>query len=817
MRYAWAGRVWCDWPLAGLSLIVALAAGCTSSPPDASPATAVVELPRAWHFAWDTLVAPEATAGLAAAPLRPLDRLWNTDLGTGFGRATYYLELEGLDPAVDYSLAMPDVYTSYRLYVDGDLLASNGEVGGPTTARPHWLPQSVELPGRRSTRRLVLQVANYTHVRGGVGELPRIGPTEAMRAQLERDRLALGALAGILIFGATAMLGTFAIHGTLHTGFWFALLCLALAYRTVGTGEYLLHHLAPTLPFGLTVRLEYVSYYLLGLGMWQALTRSLNEPRLWLPCRVATWVFAGFLASCVVLPISAFTSLLTLAHAAMVASIVYGIVLLAWRARRARWTLVVATLGISIAGVVSGYGIWSSLGGRDFNDVLVYSTLAVLVMLVYYYANFRAVARMQILRAEAEAAAAAKSSFLATMSHEIRTPMNGVIGMTSLLADTTLSAEQRQYVDTIRHSGTNLITIINDILDFSKVDAGQLTLETQAVDLTQVIRESAALVRATAVQRGLYLEVAVGVGLESCWVHADATRVSQVITNLLSNAVKFTETGGVALVLSGGRRPTTMELRVEVSDTGIGMTAEQVARLFKSFSQADASIARRFGGTGLGLAISKRLTELMGGRIAVASEPGAGTTFTLELCLETAPQPIPEAGGRLRASQALMAPQVATGVEGGAVLPEGLRILVAEDHPINQRLIATILRKWGYEPDLVGNGHEAIEAIDRQPYDLIFMDMQMPECDGLSATRQIRRRHDASSVSIVALTANALPSDRAACLEAGMQGFIAKPFKPAEIENVLRKLRRHSLTVAAAKADHAGEVTAVAHRSHSLA
>jgi signal transduction histidine kinase/CheY-like chemotaxis protein len=397
--------------------------------------------------------------------------------------------------------------------------------------------------------------------------------------------------------------------------------------------------------------------------------------------------------------------------------------------------------------------------------------------------RWQALRELEKARAAAEGATRAKSRFLANVSHEIRTPLNAIIGMSELLQRTPLHDPQREYVSTIHTASETLLALVNETLDFSKIEAGKLDLETTTFDLQKCLEQALDLVASKAKAKGLELRCTLDSGVPRRIV-ADPTRLRQILVNLLDNAVKFTACGHVSVAAewqAGIDVDAMGELHFSVSDTGIGIPADRLSTIFGAFLQVDTATTRRYGGTGLGLAIVERLCELMGGSVSVESEEGRGSTFRVRIRAALAVEAAAPAEISPSSRPPALAPAAAS----------SLRILVAEDNPVNQLVAVRMLESLGYTSPLVAaDGEEALEVLRREPCDLVLMDLHMPRMDGIEASLRIRDMFaEGAGPTIIALTADAIEESRTACRDAGIAGFLTKPFRREELQTCLERFR----------------------------
>lgn len=391
-------------------------------------------------------------------------------------------------------------------------------------------------------------------------------------------------------------------------------------------------------------------------------------------------------------------------------------------------------------------------------------------------------------KAEAEAASACKSDFLAMMSHEIRTPLHGILGMNELLLSTPLSDKQREFTEMAARSARMLLDIINDILDLSRIESGMMHLSEEAFSIRELVKDVVGFFSAIAADKQLELKSIIGPGIPN-QVWGDPGRIRQILVNLVGNAVKFTDHGVITIGVEVCEVSTgEYGFRFRVQDSGIGITPEQATCIFDKFRQADGSITRRFGGTGLGLTISKRLVEMMRGDISVESVPGKGSTFTFEIRLN-----------RVKDLEAMISNAMEYRMieepaldKGSAMTQVGnLRVLLVEDNPSNQAVILEMLNKLGCKAELVENGNEAVEVVIRKKFDIVFMDCQLPGISGFEAVREIRQveKQQDRHTPIVAVTAYAMATDRQRCLDAGMDDYLAKPVGLEEVREVLTRFQ----------------------------
>lgn len=736
------------------------------------PVTSKIELRGYWQFYWNRLVSPNDTAGIKNRLLVEFPFKWNGFNRKGqelppYGYATYRLTILLPRGSKDLSIAMPDVYCAYRLYVNDKECASNGQVSTSRTGFvPHWEYKAVDLPANMDTIRLTLQVANFVHSKGGISKPIFIGPREVIALARYRAAAIDLLLTGCLIMGGLFFLGLYLLGSRDKAILLFALFSLVYSYRIIGTDNYVLHSLLPNISWYVTARIEYASLFL-GIGLFGLYTLYLYpldiNKRI---VAVVNSICALFALASLVLPPRFFTQLVNPFLVVMLFCLVYipYVYSQAWRNQRpgsvyALWSALalMSVFGISL------FHYWGLIPPLQMVSFLAYLTFFFLQSLVLAH---RVSFVLKKAKADAEQGLKAKSEFLSTMSHEIRTPLNSVIGMSHLLLKNNPRPDQVEQLDVMLFSANNLLSIVNDVLDYNKIEAGKITLEYIEMDLAAIARNVVGGLQTNAHDKGIGLRLDLDKNLRHK-VMGDPTRISQVVTNLVHNAIKFTPSGEVVLGIEVKEETeTSVTLMVFVKDTGIGIPDAKQKLIFERFTQADSSISRSFGGTGLGLAISKKILELQHSSLQLISQEGVGSIFYfIKTFVKVAGEPQP---AELKAN-----------TEDADKLLNGIHILLVDDNAMNVLVAQTYLKRWGAITQVAVNGQEALDLLDTTKHRLVLMDLQMPVMDGYEATKRIRA--NGINIPIIALTAN-LPKDvEEDAIKVGFDDIVMKPFLPDEL------------------------------------
>lgn len=867
-----------------------------------------IALEGEWEFYWNKLYTPQDIPQLQFDSIRYLTfpSIWNDyeDLQAE-GVATYRLKVTIDSTQQLLGIKIPKTFCCHNLWINDKLISVDGVVAdNKEDAVPKSIPYSKAIKVDTSTFYITFQTANYFHYKGGIESPIEIGNADNILQDHQNSLNYTLILSGCLVMGGLFFLGLFLFGRRDYAMLYFALLCLVLSLREVNTNLYFIYYLFEDLNWHVLRKLEYMTIYI-PIIVFSEFVRILY------PDEVKRWLvrFAQIISGVMVL-----LTLLTSIKIYAVVNNYYLIALLPFFPALAFYVFkaflnnrlgahfaVFGLISIIISTFLNILSHFEILGSVLLPQFILYILfiLSLSLILAYRYSH-----RLKVAADRADIGARSKSEFLATMSHEIRTPMNGVLGMTNLLAQTKLNQEQSSYLNSIKESGVNLLSIIDDILDYSKIDSGNMVLEKRSFNLENLLEELTDAFTTSINDKNLGFYILTDPTIPKSLI-GDVNRLKQVLYNLLNNAVKFTEQGSIFLYIKQlASHDGSISLEFEVKDTGIGIEEDKIEGLFKQFQQLDGTLSRRFGGTGLGLAICKQLVTLMGGDIKAISMKDVGTSiiFNLDFKVDTEQlksfkfdiieevkdkvafvighsyglknflkhhleeqqmhlqyfQTYQDAASYLLIknvdliiiedseyldankvahhirkmrkhrvtnillllpptrikklhspnSYAIATPLKSTTfrhtlknifldnfVEPSEQLdkqmaeqPHDLKILIAEDHAINQQLVLFILKKLGFAADIVNNGYEVLEAVADKPYDLIFMDVQMPNMDGLEATRRIVRAYPKNQrPAIVAMTANTSPDEVKACFDAGMNDYVPKPLKDGIVKEMISK------------------------------
>ncbi|WP_258102542.1 ATP-binding protein [Marinoscillum sp. MHG1-6] len=731
------------------------------------------DLDGEWEFYWEELALPNILPSRNNYIEFP--SLWNNYVIEGeeigsFGYATYHLRVVLPDTSCSYTLHVEDMYCAFNLFINGDLKYTNGVVGKTRDEyRPEWKPDFIHLGPLSDTLDIVLQVSNFDHSKGGASEGMVLGSEEDMVHE-ERGIVALDLLlTGSLFMGGLFFLGLYLFGHHDKAILFFALFCIAYAYRIIGFGYYVLHALFD-IPWWLSVRLEYLALFIsayLFCSFVQNLYPELAKGWLWKALNIICWVFCLIV---LITPPVFFTRLVTPFFALLMVYLVLTVRVYYQAYTRRLLGSTYVLISTTVVFVVFTYNIFVYFGLLESMMIATFLGYVLFFFSQSLVLSFRFAYTLKAQKERAEIASQAKSDFLSTISHEIRTPLNAVVGLSHLLLAENPRKDQEESLTSLKYSAEHLTTLINDILDYNKLESGTVEFEEMNVNLKEMSNRILKIYTPKAEAKGLYLKSECDHTVKPNLL-LDATRFAQVINNLVDNAIKFTKEGGVTMrmkVITEDQDEQTV--RIEVEDTGMGIPADKRELIFQRFTQASSSTTREYGGSGLGLSITRKLLELQGVKIKVDSEVGRGSTFYF---IQTFPigDPYEVEGFVDNVSESTRL--------------AGRSVLLVEDNQLNVMVASKFLSSWGLEYDLASNGREAVEMAENKLYDLVLMDLQMPEMDGYEAAKRIRMQD--ANIPIIALTASALFRVQDGISKAGMNDFVTKPFDPKELKRKMEK------------------------------
>ncbi len=730
----------------------------------------VVALDGEWEFYWNTLLHPDsASRSIFDSPnYSPFLKSWSSFANPvhyfdpQFGYATYRLTIKTDEETPNLGLYLPLFYSSYELYVNGEGIENNGH---PDTSAagttPNWRPSAKMLNLKPGENEILLLVSNFDHHKGGTYKPLLLGTSNQINT---RRNFGIGAsffLAGCLLIAGALAFGLFWFNRKDYSGLFFSLFCIAYTYRALGTDEYVIHAIFNDLSWSLALRFEYGSLYL-SVIFYTYFVKNLvtNSIPNWAYHTVA--IVSGLAFASLLLPPYLFTSFMDFHLAFLVLTMVYIAVVSLLTidfSHKMSWLTIGGALMLTVV-IFLKFGVQlkliPGLVWLDFVGYILFIFTQAIALIIRFGRNLRETTTA------AGVASKSRAEFLNTMSHELRTPMNAILGMSDFLSKTELNPSQKDKVKTIQKNGESLLAIILDILSISELESGKIKLENKPLNIEECVRGAVNLALKEKGRKPIELEINIDPDIPDRLI-GDATRLKQIFMNLVGNAFKFTEKGKVSVI--GGITSATesgVQLSFKVKDTGIGMAPARLRSITKAFKQAEEGNTRRYGGIGLGLSVVKDLVAHMQGSFHVASEKGKGTTVELTLTLG-----LP----KMKLSKEVVGTSAPN-----TEIDKNLKILYAEDNPVNQKLLVMMMKTFGLDIDVAENGKVAWHKALEKNYNIILMDLQMPEMDGFEATRRIIEDVRTRPI-IIAVTANASGPDRKKCFESGMNDFISKPIK----------------------------------------
>lgn len=695
----------------------------------------VVALDGDWALYWDQLLTPNEIDDDRNYNFLEFTTLWNSVKSlSSKGTATYRAEICLPEYYPPLALDIPDFYSSYILYLNGKEISRNGTPAYTKEAyTPYWLPKTIALGEIKSdTLELVLQVANFDHQKGGAYLPIKLGKAESLYADRYIEYGYAFILTGALLMGGLFFFGLYLFGRHENAILFFSLFCIVYSYRIIGFGSYPLHFLIQDIPWIATLKLEYITLFLSGY-LFGIYTLNLYPKE---TSKKLIYFFSGisllFLVVSLFLSPRIFTHLVTPYFVVLIGYIVYAFYVYTKAAINKSVGAEFALASTGVVFIVFLFQIMVYFG--IFEEKLLLNFIGYLCFFFFQslILSFRFAESLKIAKIQAEESSRAKSQFLSTMSHEIRTPLNAVIGLSGLLSDSELNEKQKEFSQTIKTSGESLLSIINNILDYSKIESGNLELEEGEFNLKEVIENIFDLTFSTNSNKNLELVYQLENNVPD-FIIGDSIRLQQVLINLTANAIKFTESGEILIKVSQlERKSDQVTLEFEVSDTGIGIPEDRMNRLFKSFTQVDASSTRKYGGTGLGLVISKRLVEFMGGSISVNSVRNQGSTFTFTIKAK--------ASNRERSVPPFDA-------------LKGKRVFILDDNITNLSILKEQLEQAHMHVSTFSDPSKFLQKLDQiLSYDFGILDMQMPEYDGTEIAKKIRTEWTKENFPLVLLS-----------------------------------------------------------------